>query len=170
MAWGKTIIDVRGSRAVSCIETIKKSARACLLLLLGSSLGFAQSSTHRCEVAIIDNNTDTMSKLGSFTTVVESEKLITKAFRFPGTELFVNTSVLYMQESPFIKGAPPSEMILTLLLGKKAYSEIETEMKNAEMITNAKAIVPLKSFQRAQVATIFLGQRQPVIITLECKK
>jgi hypothetical protein len=65
---------------------------------------------------------------------------------------------------------PIREMILTLALGKKAYSAIESEMKNEDVITNARSIVSLKSFERAEIETIYLGKGQPIIVELECKK
>jgi len=82
----------------------------------------------------------------------------------------VTVSVLYMQESPYKEGSPPVEMILTLVLGKKAYSNIENEMRNLEVLSIARAVVPLKSFEESKVETIYLAKRQPVIITLECSK
>jgi hypothetical protein len=148
---------------------MKKFCLALLMLLLGSTLAYAQGRMHRCEVSITDLNIDDKIKLGSFTTMVKAESLVTKAFRFPGTELFVTASVLYMQESPFLAGTPASEMIITLVLSKKAYSAIESEMKKEDVITNATSVVPLKSFERARIETIYLGKKQPMIIELECQ-
>jgi hypothetical protein len=129
----------------------------------------AQTSIHRCEVSTVDFNKDAKTKLGSFSTIVKSESQLTKVFRFPDTDLFITTSVLYMPKSPYSEGAQPSEAILTVLIGRKGYSEIETEMKDSEVISNARAVVPLKSFEKAEVETIFLGRRQPVV-ALECTK
>jgi hypothetical protein len=56
------------------------------------------------------------------------------------------------------------------VLGKKAYSSIEREMSDSDVVRIARAVVPLKSFDEAKVETIYLGRRQPVILTLECKK
>ena len=150
---------------------MKKFYLALWILLLCSSLGYAQSLIHRCEVSITDLNIDDKIKLGSFTTQVKAETLVTKAFRFPDTDLFVTASVLYMQDSPFIAGTPVREMVLTLALSKKAYSAIESEMRNEDVITIARSIAPFrKSFERAEIETIYLGKKQPMIIELECKK
>ena len=75
-----------------------------------------------------------------------------------------------MQASPYKAGSPPVEIILTLVLGKKAYSNIENQMRNLEVLSIARAVVPLKSFEESRVETIYLGKRQPVIITLKCSK
>jgi len=149
---------------------MKKTLFASLLLLFSSSLCSAQSNVHRCEVSITDFNIDDKIKLGSLTANVEPEKLSIKAFRFPDTKLFVTASVLYMQASPYIKGSPPVEMILTLALSRKAYSAIEPEMKMADVITNARATVSLKAFEEAEIETIYLGKPEAVIVTLECRK
>ena len=141
------------------------------LILIGSSISsVAQTGVHQCEVSLVDFNTDTKNKLGSFEAPIKSENSLTKAFRFPNTDLFITTSVLYMSKSPYVEGSAPVEIILTVLIATKGYSEIETEMKASEVISNARAVVPLKSFERAEVETIFLGKRQPVIVALECRK
>ena len=148
---------------------MKKLGFAWCLLLLGSSITLAQSSTHRCEVSITDFNIDDKIKLGSFTSdAKKKEPLFTKSFQFPDTKLFVTASVLYID--PYAEETPPNEMILTLALSKKAYSAIEAEMKDTDVITNARARVPLKSFERAAIETIYLGKPEAVIIELECKK
>jgi hypothetical protein len=149
---------------------MKKLGLACLLLLLVSTLSLAKNDTHQCKVSLIDFNVDDGSTLGAFKTQIVSDKPITKAYRFPGTRLFVTTSVLYMQAFPYREASPPVEMILTLVLGKKPYSNIENEMRNLEVLSIARAVVPLKSFEVSKVETIYLGKRQPIIITLECNK
>jgi hypothetical protein len=143
---------------------------ACLLLLIHSSLCFAQSSIHRCDVSITDFNIDDKIKLGSFTAQVKAENLVTRAFRFPDTKLFVTAGVLYMQESPYVEGSLPVEMVLTLVLSRKPYSGVEPEWKNKDVITNARAAILLKSFEQAKIETIYLGKPETVTITLECKK
>jgi len=75
-----------------------------------------------------------------------------------------------MQASPYIKGSPPVEMILTLVLSRKAYTGVEYEMKNKDVITNARANISLKSLENAEIETIYLGKPEPVIIELECTK
>ena len=149
---------------------MKKLSLSCLFILLVSTLSLAQSDSHQCRVSLVDFNTDDGSTLGTFTTRIVTDKPITNAYRFPSTRLFVTVSVLYMQESPYKEGSPPVEMILTLVLGKKAYSNIENEMRNLEVLSIARAVVPLKSFEESKVETIYLAKRQPVIITLECSK
>jgi hypothetical protein len=152
------------------IKTMKKLGFVCLLLLLSSSVTFAQSHAHGCQVSITDFNTDDKTKLGSFTFDLKREKLIVKSYRFPDTELFVTASVFYKRASTYDAANLTDELILTLALGKKAYSVIESDMKNADMVTNARAIVPLKSFDEVEVETIYLGKPEAIIIALECKK
>jgi hypothetical protein len=171
MIRGNALVGAACTRAfrAACLMAVAACGLACLLLP-GPTPASAGGGAHRCEVSVEDFNVDDIKKLGSFDTVVKSESLTTKAFRFPDTELFVSAGVLYMQDSPSDGKTPPSKMILTLALSKRAYSNIETEMKNAEVVTNARAIVPLKLFEGSEVETIFLGKSQPIIITLACKK
>jgi len=148
----------------------EKTLLASLLLLSSPSLCSAQTDIHRCKVSITDFNIDDKIELGSFTAKVEPEKLSIRTFQFPKTRLFVTASVLYMQASPYIKGSPPVEMILTLVLSRKAYTGVEYEMKNKDVITNARANISLKSLENAEIETIYLGKPEPVIIELKCTK
>jgi hypothetical protein len=149
---------------------MKKALLAGMLMLSGSGLCFTQSNIHRCEASVTDFNIDDKINLGGFTANVDPEKLSIKAFRFPGTKLFVTASVLYVQASPYAKGSPPVEMILTLVLSRRPYSGAEYDMKNKGVITNARVSVPLRSFEGAEIETIYLGRPEPMIIKAECNK
>lgn len=143
---------------------IYRMTLAGVLLALAATSAFGQVAPHRCEVSVTNFNTDTRKTIGSFTTVVQQDKSVTKSFPFPGTKLVVTASTQYEQS---IEGE--AQMILMVILGKRAYPEIGEGLKGSDVKANARATVPLKSFERARVETIFLEERQPVIIGIECK-
>jgi hypothetical protein len=58
----------------------------CLSLLRSSNPTLAETNAHRCEVSVVDFNKDAKNKLGSFSTLIKSEKVVTKAFQFPDTD------------------------------------------------------------------------------------
>jgi hypothetical protein len=162
-------ISERSISRRSLMEIVRNLSFACLALLMASVSAYAQSNLYRCEVSIADFNTDTGTSLGSFTTAIVKDKPITKAFRFPGTRLVITAGVLYMQESPYVEGAPPSKIILTLIIGKKEYPITGEGLRGTDVLSNARVALPLKSFEGARLETIFLEKREPVVFTLECK-
>ena len=82
----------------------------------------------------------------------------------------MTANLAYFDQSRILGGPPQGVMILTVVLAKKAYTSIESEMKGSEVITNAREGVPLKTFRSAELETIYLGRPQPVIIALRCKR
>ena len=143
---------------------IYRMTLAGVLLAFAATAAFAQVASHRCEVSVTNFNTDTSKTIGSFTTVAQQDKSTTKSFPFPGTNLVVTASTQYEQSI-----AGEAQMVLMVILGKKAYPEIGEGLKGSDVKANARATFPLKSFERATVETFFLEQRQPVTIGLECK-
>jgi hypothetical protein len=141
-----------------------------LLLIFSSVKAFSQNNTINCEVSLTDFNTDVKTVLGTFEAIRNEQVFKTKAFRFPGTDLFISASLLHLRNSTILSSPPSTEVVLTLALSKKAYTSIETEMNSKDVVSNARMLVPLKSFQIAELETIYLGKKQPVIIGLRCKE
>jgi len=142
----------------------------CLLLIFSAVQAFSQNKNHRCEISLTDFNTDVKTILGTFEATGKEPGFSSKALRFPGTDLFISASLLYLDQSTILKSPPSTEVVLTLALSKKAYTTIETEMKAEDVVSNARVVAPLKSFQIAELETIYLGRKQPVIIGLQCKQ
>ena len=77
-----------------------KSICIVCLIVLSASVALAQArNSDRCEVAVSATNPKDNAVLGKFTTVLGEEELTTKAFRLPGTRLFIVASVFYTDES-----------------------------------------------------------------------
>jgi hypothetical protein len=69
---------------------IKTLLFACTVLLTCAATSLAQNPNYdRCEVGVTNVGTLRSRSLGSFDTVVGEEERTTKAFRLPGTKLFV---------------------------------------------------------------------------------
>jgi len=162
----ETIVSWRRLK-VPNIHAVTRIFLTGLLLAFGSTSALAQVG-HRCEVYVTNFNTDTRTDLGSFTTLLEVDKPVTKSFQFPETKLIVTASAQYGQSTD-AKGGLPSQIVLMIVLGKRAYPDTGEGLKSSDVKANARAVVPLKSFERARVETIFLEERQPIIIGLECK-
>jgi hypothetical protein len=142
----------------------RKTFFACLILLLCAYGAFAQSKSHRCEVSVVDFGTDTGSDLGAFVTVVRDDEGITKSFPLLRTKLVVTATVLYTKEDSYSKSTEPDEIVLALAVSRKALRDA------GDALNNAVAIVPLKSFESAQVQMNVRGRSQFMVITMECKK
>ncbi len=168
MTYDAPVTISSGKCSVRHIEAVRRITLVCLLLTFASTSAFAQVGRHRCEVYVSDFNSDTRTNLGEFTTVVQADKPVTKSFQFPGTKLVVTASVNYAQ-SIGAPGGQADQIVLVVVLGKKAYPEGGEGLTSSEVKANARAVVPLKSFERAIIETIFLERRQPIIIGLECK-
>ena len=93
---------------------IKNLLFACAVLLACAAPSWAQNPHYdRCEVGVTNLSTLRSGVLGSFDTVVGEEERTTKAFRLPGTKLFVVAAVFYTDES---MGSPEGSDSMSLEL------------------------------------------------------
>jgi len=115
-----------------------------------------------------DFNHDDATTLGAFNIDSAKQGYVSKAFRLPTSDIFVNSAV-FLKTTPGAKSdAPPTLIYLILAIGKKEYSRIESEMKDADVHSNAMTKGQLHGLRNLEVSTTFLGRPEPVIIRLEC--
>ena len=138
-------------------------------LVLLSSVAYSQSSPYRCKLLMADLNKDDASTLGEFTVSSSKQGHVRKAFRFPTTDLQINSAVFLKGELGAKADAVPTKMYLILAIGRKEYSRIESEMKDGDVRTNAMTKGDLNGMRKFEVSTTFLGRPEPVILTLECR-
>jgi hypothetical protein len=155
----------------------RKTVALALLLLLSVSGASAQTKyADRCTVKSIEmtgvkvsdlqNNPTTKFKpteLGTFDTVVSEEELTSKAFRLPGTNLFVVASVWYTDESLAGKDSQDSAS-LGLTISRNPKRDILSALQYAE------AEMLMENFEVARVTTIFKTQKRSFHIEMECRK
>jgi hypothetical protein len=103
------------------------------------------------------------TELGTFDTVVSEEELTSKAFRLPGTNLFVVASVWYTDESLAGKDSQDSAS-LGLTISRNPKRDILSALQYAE------AEMLMENFEVARVTTIFKTQRHSFYIEMECRK
>jgi hypothetical protein len=101
--------------------------------------------------------------LGSFNTVVGEEELTTKAFKLPGTPLFIVASVFYTDESMASeKGYDSVSLELALSKGKRRDVLGSLSWAEAEM--------PLSTFDVGRVTMLIKVNRRAQLVVMECKK
>ncbi|HYV25296.1 MAG TPA: hypothetical protein VE969_08660 [Pyrinomonadaceae bacterium] len=135
----------------------------CLILFSASiALGQARNSD-RCEVAVAATNPKENVPLGKFTTVLGEEELTTKAFRLPGTRLFVVASVFYTDESMASEKGSDSVMLeLALSTGQKRDVLHSLSWAEAEM--------QLHDFEVGRVMMLVKSGGRPQLVIMECRK
>lgn len=143
-----------------------------LFLLLGSALTMGQkSNSNHCKLSLYDLNIDDIVDIGEFD-INAQDKITVKSYKFMDTNLFINVWYGINKAVPGDMANKDDELILMLMLGKKAYKSIEEldEIKAEDTITNAIARVPLKSFDKVELQTMYSGKPQAVFISLKCEK
>jgi hypothetical protein len=141
--------------------------RKLLLLCIVSACAcpvLAQSgNSDRCEVALADVKTQKSTELGTFATVIAEEELTTRAFRLPGTKLYVVASVFYTDESMASeRGADSVSLELSLSRGRKRDVLRSLNWAEAEM--------PLNGFDVGRVSMIIRANGLPKMVIMECRK
>jgi hypothetical protein len=146
------------------LERMKQFYFVCLILLVCACPMLAQSgNSDRCEVALADVKTGKATELGTFTTVIAEEELTTRAFRLPGTKLYVVASVFYTDESMASEqGADSVSLELTLSRGRKRDVLRSLSWAEAEM--------PLNGFDVGRVSMTVRVNGRPKMVLMECRK
>ena len=100
--------------------------------------------------------------LGSFDTVVGEEERTTKAFRLPGTKLFVVAAVFYTDES---MGSPEGSdsMSLELTLSNSRRRDVLRSLSFADAEIPAKASV-------GRVSMLVKLAGKPRLVRMECRR
>lgn len=129
----------------------------------------AQSKQLNCAVSVADFNSDDGEQLGTFALDLTTSKYVSKSFQMPNTELFVNAAVFLDTDIGAPENAKPSEIYLILAVSKKRYSRIETEMKNADVVTSALSRYRIKTISTPEISTFYLVRPEIVIVTLKCR-
>lgn len=144
---------------------------ACLFLLLCSALTMGQSVKNRCKLSLYDLNIDDIVDVGEFTIKTQDEPAIT-SYKFLDTDLFINVWSHINKAIPGDMANQDDELVVMLVLGKKAYKRIDEleDVKAKDTVTNAIASVPLKSFDSFDLQTTYFGKPQVVMISLKCEK
>lgn len=140
---------------------------ACAFAASAQSRNFATSAqsrnSDRCEVALADVEAGKVTELGTFSTVIAEEELTTRAFRLPGTRLFVVASVFYTDESMASeRGADSVSLELTLSRGRKRDVLRSVSWAEAEMPTNG--------FEVGRVGMLVRVNGRPKMVLMECRK
>jgi hypothetical protein len=136
---------------------------ACPVLLLCAAALFAQNPNYdRCEVGVTDVGTRRSRSLGAFETVIGEEELTSKAFRLPGSKLFVVGAVFYTDESMASEQGSDS-MSLELTLSHNARRNVLRSLSfaNAEMPVTV-------SVGRVSMLVTVTGRRQ--LVVMECRR
>ena len=163
------------------LNSITRAFLLCLLISFSVMVGFTQSIEHNCKVIVFEMNTDKMEYLGELNSSFDSEKtlnVLTRTFQIPKTKMFVSASVLYDIEPGNPKTNPPDQMFLTLILGKRRFKNGFDDLSNIasvkkDILRIAAATFPLESFEKGKTSNVmlfFLGKKQVINVTLECKK
>lgn len=143
---------------------MKQLSLTCLIVLVCAGPTLAQSgNSDRCEVALADIKIGRSTQLGTFTTVIAEEELTTRAFRLPGTKLYVVASVFYTDESMASeRGADSVSLELLLSSGRKRDVLRSLSWAEAEM--------PLNGFDVGRVSMIVRVNGRPKMVLMECRK
>lgn len=142
---------------------IKNLLFACAVLLMCAAASLAQNPNYdRCEVGVTNVGTLRSQALGSFDTVLGEEERTTKAFRLPGTKLFVVAAVFYTDES---MGSPEGSdsMSLDLTLSKSRRRDVLRSLSFADAEMPAK--VPV-----GRVTMLVKLAGKPKLVLMECRR
>jgi hypothetical protein len=142
---------------------IKELLFACAVLLACTGASLAQNPNYdRCEVGVTDVVTRGSRSLGSFDTVIGEEERTTKAFRLPGTRLFVVAAVFYTDES---MGSPErsDSMSLELTLSKSGHRDVLRSLSFADAEMPAKVSV-------GRVSMLVRLAGKPKLVLMECRR
>jgi hypothetical protein len=135
-----------------------------LILLVCACQTLAQSdNSDRCKVALADVRSRKSTELGTFTTVIAEEELTTRAFRLPGTKLYVVASVFYTDES-MASGRGADSVSLELGLSKGRKRDVLHSLSWAE------AEMPLNGFDVGRVSMIVRVNDRLKMVLMECRK
>jgi hypothetical protein len=146
------------------VERMKNLYFAFMVLLACACPTLAQSgNSDRCEVALADVRTQKITELGTFITVIAEEELTTRAFRLPGTKLYVIASVFYTDESMASERGADS-VSLELLLSRGQKRDVLRSLSWAE------AEMPLNGFDVGRVSMIVRVNGRPKMVLMECRK
>jgi hypothetical protein len=142
----------------------------CLILFSSTSVAAQTNNSDRCQVAVLDltgkNAEDIRSvsplELGAFDTVVYEGEVTTRAFRLPGTKLFIVASVSYDDETLATeKGADSVSFELTISTRRKRDVQRSLVFAHAEM--------PLNGFDVGRVSTMVRAGGRKQLVIMECR-
>lgn len=164
MAVSKDMVKAESNTRRHPSACVKPLYLCCLLVLAGSWTTLAQSTnSDSCAVGMADAKTGKVTELGTFKTVIAEEELTTRAFRLPGTKLYVVASVFYTDESMASdRGADSISLELTLSRGRKRDVLRSLSWAEAEMLT--------REFDVGRVGMIVRVNGRPKMVIMECRK
>ncbi len=108
-------------------------------------------------------STSKVTMLGTFITVIAEEEATTRAFRLPGTKLFIVASVFYTDES-MASEKSSSSVSLELALSRSRKRDV------LRSISWAEAEMPLNTFDVGRVTMLVKSSGKPQLVVMECKK
>lgn len=131
------------------------------VLLTCAAALFAQNPNYdRCEVGVTDVGSERSRSLGTFDTVIGEEERTIRAFRLPGTKLFVVGAVFYTDESMASEQGSDS-MSLELTLSHNARRNVLRSLSFAD------AEMPLK-VSVGRVSMLIKVTGRPHLVVMEC--
>ena len=142
---------------------MKTTCLVCLIVFSATTALAQASNSDRCEVALAATNPKDNVMLGKFTTIIGEEELTRKAFRLPGTRLFIVASVFYTDESMASEKGSDSVMLeLALSTGQKRDVLHSLSWAEAEM--------QLHDFEVGRVEMLIKSGGSPRLVVMECRK
>jgi len=147
----------------------------CLSLIACFSSAFAQRAySDRCRVTLveipqrinssnIENANLPIVELGTFDTVIYEEESTTRAYRLPGTRLFVVANVFYTDESMAGENSQDSTR-LNLSISRMERYDMLSSLQHA----GAEVLEP--NSEVARVGTMFRYRSRRLYLIMECRK
>ena len=142
---------------------MRKLFLLCIMLACASPILAQSRNSDRCEVALADLRTRQSTELGTFTTVIAEEELTTRAFRLPGTRLYIVASVFYTDESMASERGEDS-VSLELILSRGRKRDVLRSLSWAE------AEMQLDGFDVGRVSMIVRANGRPQMVRMQCRK
>lgn len=132
------------------------------LLIVASPAAAESPNFDRCEVGVADVRGSRTRALGTFDTVIGEEEPTVRAFRLPGTKLFVVASVFYTDES-MASDQSYDSMSLELTLSRTARRRILRSLSFADAELPAQVSV-------GRVSLLTQAAGKPQLVVMECRR
>jgi len=137
--------------------------RIFLFVLIAASPVAAQNPNFdRCQIGVADVHGSRSQALGTFDTVMGEEERTVRAFRLPGTKLFVVASVFYTDES-MASDRGADSMSLELTLSRRPGRRILRSISFADAEFPAQVSV-------GRVSLLTKAARKPQLVVMECRR
>ena len=142
----------------------------CAVLFSCVSVVGQNNNSDRCQVVVLDVTGKTAEgirsapsrELGTFDTVVYEGEVTTRAFRLPGTRLFVVATVWYDDETLASEKGPDS-VSLELTVSTRRNRDV------LRSLVFANTEMPLNGFDVGRVGTMIRAGGRKQVVIMECR-